>query len=689
MRFAGLQEGKKVRKAKRKISHPVIVENHQSNPSSTGSSTSSRGRHSDELLEHESEVTLVDSYHGYYQLPDDSGPSENNCSTEFYLNKSGLGDYHQFTDSEQAAGVIPMTSDPYALYLDDAIYDDAWVLPEASNPDGLTALPSTRGNLESEEHVSIASSYFSISSMKRRLEATGCAEHDIETIVRLLKGHSIADSSAATSRTSVDTINVNSQSNTAAELYNHSELSVEYELESTILPGTLLKFKLEEDREAGSFAANPRWRDVVREVNNATGVLSLWTTVSRQFVRDPSFALFIHVTDAFGNTFLHLLAVRGSPISAMRTAIRQGLNPNSKNMGGQNFLHLLPSEFFSLMEEQALGLAAALDELQSLGASFEDRDVLGRNFYHILESGYCNVVEPSPEVETASLLGCDRRQSTASTIRPFPCTSEDEILRHTKLIHIARAAMEGPDIENDNGQNGLQCLAEASFDIESAAQKRKRDEDTRQRMSTIGESESSWSRGLELRYEWMQQLICRGVDINHHDRNGDTVLMTFVRYLEDGKDDKLVKMLLNHLILNGANIHSRNQLGETALHISVRLGRKKATETLLENGANVHVRTSDGKGIIALAEKVYYKSKKGKQPYSSVMACVALVNQYGAVPTPTVVQEWSENEGFAKWLMLQRSLRMQKAIELSKNRVEAYQRRRARPHVIVKSLRAT
>jgi hypothetical protein len=132
-----------------------------------------------------------------------------------------------------------------------------------------------------------------------------------------------------------------------------------------------------------------------------------------------------------------------------------------------------------------------------------------------------------------------------------------------------------------------------------------------------------------------------GVDPNNYDKQGNTVLIAFVNHLHDGEDDKILAEIFYCLIGYGANLHRRNRQGETALHVAVRLGRKIATRVLLENGANVHARTITGEGVLAVGVHHYLKARDDQKLYSSIMACMALAIQYGAVAAPTLVQEWS------------------------------------------------
>jgi hypothetical protein len=223
------------------------------------------------------------------------------------------------------------------------------------------------------------------------------------------------------------------------------------------------------------------------------------------------------------------------------------------------------------------------------------------------------------------------------------CASTDPnyfIFKHARLLETAGLAIDVPDVEDTQGRNGLQCLAEASLslgddnEISTASHKRKRDQ---------SDLDPSTTR-LTFRYELVQKMTTVGVDVNNYDKKGNTVLMAFVTHLQDGEDDKTLTQILQHIINNGANVHWRNREGETALHIAVRLGRKVATRVLLMNSASLHARTAEGRGILALGEVHYLRARQDPPLYASIMACMALCIRYGAVARPTSVQEWSMKE---------------------------------------------
>lgn len=231
------------------------------------------------------------------------------------------------------------------------------------------------------------------------------------------------------------------------------------------------------------------------------------------------------------------------------------------------------------------------------------------------------------------------RNTKTTLIQSNTSLTDDELWKQARFIETARLASSAPWIEESEGRNGLQCLAEAALDIHiqngtvvaSNPSKRKRNQ------SEI----LPGSLRLNLRYQLVEGLISEGVSVNNYDGHGSTVLMSFVAHLPDGEDDKILAKILKLLIRKGANLHLRNRRGETALHIAVRLGRKVATRVLLDHGANVNARTTEGKGVLLLAQSHYFKARNDPQLYASIIVCMAMVIDRGAVASPTIVQEWS------------------------------------------------
>lgn len=257
-----------------------------------------------------------------------------------------------------------------------------------------------------------------------------------------------------------------------------------------------------------------------------------------------------------------------------------------------------------------------------------------------MESSISSRVLKSPWTSLKPVSGRKVKfESTSLSSTSKTMFKDDYFWKHARFIETARLALDAPWIEEPEGRNGLQCVAEAVLDIHvedgkvvsSKACKRKRSQPENLVLSLR----------LHLRYELVKSLVSCGANVNNYDSSGSTVLMAFVTHLPDGEDDKTISKILEHLLRNGANLHWRNREGETALYIAVCLGRKVATRVLLDHGANVHARTADGTGILLAAEYHYLKARDNPQLYASIWACMARIIGYGAKPSPTLVQEWS------------------------------------------------
>ncbi len=118
--------------------------------------------------------------------------------------------------------------------------------------------------------------------------------------------------------------------------------------------------------------------------------------------------------------------------------------------------------------------------------------------------------------------------------------------------------------------------------------------------------------------------------------------MAFIMHRREGEDEDMTTKIYQRLFDAGANVDRRSRHGESPLHIAVKLGNRAATNFLLSHGANVHARTSSGTGIIALALKHSSSSEASKDEilYAQIHVCSCLVGEQGAIPAPTILDEW-------------------------------------------------
>ena len=564
-----------------------------------------------------------------------------------------------------------------------------------------------------EESLSI---YSRTSSLKRRLSHYSAAY--LKTIARLLKSHSISNSSAATSTVpaySASIITEDQSTIREGTIRPSSDITVVSKClgKSLILPSSLLLLD-RYLRHQGLCITGMKSHDSKRCwcLEDADPELDLWVhetgLVKPLGTHDPPkilkhvYDLELHFRDVTGNTILHMLAARGAELAVMVDVLEQGVDGNAKNMAGQNFLHVLPRAVIRGLARNNSTLLWVLETLNRFNIRFHDCDLFGRSFFHLLTCqakrnehnllggvlshlnvwllpvrdafGWVATNEPVDAkifhvrsgltIYAISQNQCQLHGSCFS-ISPGKCTyggipvqtkasyldmeysntSEETVFEHARLLETARVALEEPKIEDKKGRNGLQCIAEASFTLGLDSETMPRVFSNKRKRGTS--DPESGSASLHSRYDLVEEMVRNGVDVNNYDKNGNNVLMAFVSHLYDGEDDKTLTKIFHHLIHSGANIHRRNRQGETALHLAVRLGRKVATRVLLEHGANVHARTPEGKGVLALGEKYYFQARDDPPLYASIMACMALCFQYGAVPVPTLVQEWSvRDSGF-------------------------------------------
>lgn len=563
------------------------------------------------------------------------------------------------------------------------------------------------------------STYMSTSSLKERLPRYSARY--LKGVARLIKVHSVADSSVVLTARLTCSI---SATVTGLEKNDREVVKTTHERATSDLADSILTL---DDRIKEQGICIPGlayhdsrtcWCHVADSLKHKVWVNNSGLSLSNVIMDPPQNLanLDLQFRDAFGNSVLHMLAARGANIAVIIDALEQGVDPNSRNSAGQNFLHVLRYRVLRNWATNPHLLIWVLQRLNTFNVNFNVCDPYGRTFFHLLTYHARNLADasfhvskfpnrllscardafnwvvafyPLPVRTSEAVMGshegdyfalstvtstenlsqdyCDsstqRIQSEAGNV---PLDSQQEnshpgpmvgsfstgdasgvmenttfLLKQARLLETARLSIEDPSIQDDEGRNGLQCLARAplAWDINKkempagGSNKRK-----------AGQNDPTRSVRMTLRFELVKQMIASGIDVNQYDSKGDTVLMTFVTHLPDGEDDKTVASIVDLLIHRGANLHRRNRSGETALHIAVRLGRKVATRVLLINGANPHARTSKGKGILALGERSYFEAREKPALYASIMACMALCIKYGAVAAPTLVQEWSVSD---------------------------------------------
>jgi ankyrin repeat protein len=225
---------------------------------------------------------------------------------------------------------------------------------------------------------------------------------------------------------------------------------------------------------------------------------------------------------------------------------------------------------------------------------------------------------------------------------------------HTRLLQIIHASYDNPRIEDEEGRNGLHCLAEVILTLQTMDDQRTAVSSGRNLKRKYDRStpEGGAEGPLASRLRHLQGILRshQPLDANHYDKQGNTVLGTFIAHLPDDQDDKAktLSTILETLIRAGARVEGRNRRGETPLLVAARLGRKIALTTLLERGANVHARDVDGKGVLQVIDATCRAAKDDVALYARLEACRVLLTgrrDWGVVQYPTVLQEWRTKGG--------------------------------------------
>lgn len=387
--------------------------------------------------------------------------------------------------------------------------------------------------------------------------------------------------------------------------------------------------------------------------------------------------------DHFGNTPLHLFAALESKegIDIVLGLIGSGrTNPLAVNKADQTFLHGLSAVWFIGLNDQAAPLYRLLNSLWTIDSKAVFlRDVYGRTFFHQLDRfvddnqiftrisehykwgsiprDAFGVKPPSRAVEHS--FPAPRRVGT-TPLSPLAeeTTAEEFATKEQKLITVVNNAYTSPADEDDEGRNGLHCLAELSLNALAPSQPNSPDPN---QPAKSGGGGSKRKRGekddgpkpIERRAQFLSGLLLRNSevtppDVNHYNKHGRTVLMAFATHLADEHDKsgqhigRIVDLLLEH----GAKIDARNRFGETALLVAARRGNKHIVNRLIERGANLHARDKKGRGIMGVLEVQIAQCSRNLPSYGRLEAVRGLVakqlEEKKAKDEPSFLDEWCQ-----------------------------------------------
>lgn len=433
--------------------------------------------------------------------------------------------------------------------------------------------------------------------------------------------------------------------------------------------------------------------------------------------------------DGFGNTSLHLFAALEGYHEVLLCMVgnQEGGDLRAVNTAGQTFLHVLHYEWFVDVANPSALLWRLLTLVNdSCPELVYQADAYGRSFFHrahslirdpaTLSCLTCSFnhalaarrdafgFNPVPPADLAdqrhytvytpprrlgsfwpSAEGLSGSASPAS--RPHSCTTDGccVLAYHARLVQTIQSAYTNPAVEDDEGRNGLHCLAEAILDQDtmdrlvqgsglprtsssssfsssastatahststtSIARPRLKRElsssttdlppsstpptSTPSSTATIPPAAQEEEIMLPTRLRHLNSLLSPSISVSphHYSRRGHTPLMAFIQHIPDEQDGKArtLQTILETLIRRGGPraVEARNGRGETPLLMAARLGRKVALSALLRaGGANVAARDADGRGVLELldAEVRAAGTRDDVALYARLEACRALL----------------------------------------------------------------
>ncbi|KAI1863899.1 uncharacterized protein JN550_009178 [Neoarthrinium moseri] len=376
--------------------------------------------------------------------------------------------------------------------------------------------------------------------------------------------------------------------------------------------------------------------------------------------------------DQFGNTIYHELAISAGCERQLIDLVSersraQDPTLNATNTGGQTFLHVLHDDWFS---EPAL-LKDLVNTLRTTQFNFYAADVYGRSFFHLLRqkladpgdmrdfTPYFDIKRYNtrdafgvrPMIGRATTMTATRERPASLTI-PTTDRNQERIEHHTALLKIVNGAtqtLNGHATEDTQGRNALHCLAEVILGYATIQDPTNSTRAPKRKLDVTDEPVSLHC-PLSQRLEFLETVLVANVDVNHYNARGDTVLMSFITHIADGKDDKDLEQLIKRLIQAGAKLEARNRSGETVLQVAARLGQKFAVKVLVEHGANLHVRNCDGRSILQMIDDLTRLSPEWSEQLARLEATRGVLtgrfSKFQAEQDPSLFQEWGLRSSF-------------------------------------------
>jgi hypothetical protein len=160
--------------------------------------------------------------------------------------------------------------------------------------------------------------------------------------------------------------------------------------------------------------------------------------------------------------------------------------------------------------------------------------------------------------------------------------------------------------------------------------------------SLLAEASDKWQTCVE-------GILARG-QASRIDNNGDTALIALVKRWNYDHDERLLADAIQHMVSQGAEVHMRDRVGDTALAIAMRRGLRPAVTTLVTLGASLYSRNYQKIGILSQANKCLLQATEvgADRIYSMILSCIVFFTDHCDTTGIHEYREWG-----APWVGLQ------------------------------------
>jgi ankyrin repeat protein len=350
------------------------------------------------------------------------------------------------------------------------------------------------------------------------------------------------------------------------------------------------------------------YRKLEKDIIGVCGTLAVHIAAAKGKGRDilKSWPHQINSGDYFNNRPLHFAALRFRGSDHIIEMLKGGGDAALVNTSGETFVHIL---FGRLPLEYLLSNNLYLVKyLVAANFDFSCRDYHGRTPLHTLLQEKMNLREGDLAMlkEVFQLLRPD-----LDCVDNFGFSIRSYLLKKTR-----------EDIPKTRINEFLPALQTTQHNIVDFRH-------------LLKEASDNWE-------TYIKDILVHPHHISCFDKNGDTALIALIKWWNYDFDELLLEDAIRHMVAEGAEVHMRNRVGDTALAIATRRGLRPAVTTLVDLGASIHTRNYQKIGILRQAQNSLAQAKhvEADKLYGMILSCIVFLVDLGATIDTHAYREW-------------------------------------------------